>query len=252
MKAHVAKFRDGLVAFPRGMKLILQSRVLQLWSLMPFAIAAVVVCLTLPKALASVPVAVHFSLLKLGATSGMSFTVLYYLLNVLLWPLFAVLWFYGIFLVIKLIGSPFHALLAERVLVEQGVLRDHSSGLGEMVRRGVRLLVVALLEIIAFAAVGLILAVGSLVPGLNILTSFGFFLIVAFACADYAFDSLQMGFKQRMTFFVRNAVGFSGFAVTIGLLFLIPGLNLLLFPAAVAGATDLVRRLQLQEVSGGS
>jgi uncharacterized protein involved in cysteine biosynthesis len=50
----------------------------------------------------------------------------------------------------------------------------------------------------------------------------------------------------RFAFFRQHFAVFVGLGVSLGLVFLIPGLNFFVLPASVAGGADLVRRLSKQ------
>jgi uncharacterized protein involved in cysteine biosynthesis len=106
---------------------------------------------------------------------------------------------------------------------------------------------VSVLRGFLFGLLGAVLFVFSFVPGLGLLTGFCFLVLVAFDICDYALEALQMNLSERIYFFRRHIAVMVGLGAIMGLVFLVPGLNFFLFPAAVAGAADVVRRFAAVE-----
>lgn len=196
----------------------------QLWSLIP-ALALDAVSLIAP------------------AAAGWFAVTLKFVVLVLLWPVMLIVLLYILLLATKVIGAPFHALLAERILIEEGVIMDRPFNFGEWMKLTLKMLWVSLIKVAIFVVVGAVLFLVSFFPGLNLIASFAALLLVAFDLADYSFEALQLGFRDRVRFFRVNLSAFAGLAAAMGLIFFVPGLNFFLFPASVAGASDVVRRL---------
>lgn len=158
--------------------------------------------------------------------------------------LFAILlgWVYISFLVTKLFAGPFYSLIAIRVLKERGRGRGEPIRFLQFLYLSFRTTAVNLLEIVLFLLIGIFLFVFSFVPFLNVLAGFGFFLVLAFDSADYSFDVYNFGLGQRLKYFFSHFLQFCGFALAISLVIMVPGLNLILFAASVAGAADLASR----------
>jgi uncharacterized protein involved in cysteine biosynthesis len=177
------------------------------------------------------------------AATGVWATTIYILTLILIWPASLFFLLYGLFVVNKVIAAPFLALLAEYHLIEAGVLADRPFHLRHWLAVGAKMFFVSLIKSIVFTILGVFLFFVSFIPVLNVVAVSGALLIVAFDLSDYAFEALQMGFRERIRFFLANLSTFSGIATAMGLVFFVPGLNVFSFPACVAGATDVVRRI---------
>jgi CysZ protein len=167
----------------------------------------------------------------------------------LLWPLFAftfmLITFYTFTVVANLIASPFNDVLAQKVELQlSGQLSEESStswkqiitGIGPALMGEARKIVYFLMRVIP-------LLVLFVIPGINIVAPFLWLLFSAWFLAleyvDFPMGNHNIPFedqhgqlkKQRMT-----ALGFGG---AITLMMMVPLLNFVAMPAAVAGATIL-------------
>jgi CysZ protein len=143
------------------------------------------------------------------------------------------------------IGEPFYEKIAEKVddscggvadPVDVPWYRDIWRGLKESVRLITLSMVLGLLLFLA----GFLPLVGqSVVPVLGALVG-GWALAIEFS--GVAFQRRGMHLRERRRVLRRNRSLALGFGTTVFVLFLIPGVNVLVTPAAVAGATLLTRR----------
>ncbi|MDD3651689.1 sulfate transporter CysZ [Immundisolibacter sp.] len=164
-------------------------------------------------------------------------------LTYLAWPLFAValvlVCVYGFTAVANLIGAPFNTALAARVLGEppaggRGAVAEALASIGNELRKlGYFLLRAVPLGVLLW------------VPGVNLVAGPLWLLLGAWLLAleylDYplAHRGLDFPAVRRAAAARRGpALGFGAAALLAGML---PGLNLLLMPAAVIGACVLVR-----------
>jgi len=144
------------------------------------------------------------------------------------------------------IGEPFYELIAERVDDSCGGVanpvdipwyRDIWRGIKESVRL---VTLAAIFGILLFLA-GLLPFVGqTVVPVIGALIG-GWAL--AIELTGVAFARRGMALRQRREHLRRNRALTLGFGTTVFVLFLIPGINILVMPGAVAGATLLTRRV---------
>ena len=167
-------------------------------------------------------------------------------LDYLLWPLFVVLLllilFFGFSLVANLIAAPFNSFLAEKV---ETVLRGRDvappfSG-GELLAMVPRTLLRELRKLGYFLPRTLALLALSLIPGVNVIAAplwllFGVWMM-AVQYIDYPADNHQMGWPEMLAWLRAKRWQCLGFGAATYAALLIPGLNILLMPAAVAGAT---------------
>lgn len=157
---------------------------------------------------------------------------LMYPLILLFGVVYLVLLIYCTYILGLLISAPFMGFMAERILKERGIKADVSF---------FSMLKVALLKVTLFGLLGLGLFICSFIPGLNLVSSFGAFLILAFDSMDYSFEAHGLTLSSRMRFFRRRLPLFLGMASALGLTLLVPGLTLLVLPFAVSGAAVLYR-----------
>lgn len=168
-------------------------------------------------------------------------------LTLLLWIGFLVVFGYFLLIVGSFLNSPFLSFLAEKYLLRVGVLSSDKTSLSQWLSSSFKMLRVALIKLLVFAALGFMLFFTSFVPGLNLFSSFAASLIVAFDCMDYSFEAMGWDFKTRLSYFRQNLPLFCGMATVLTLTLLIPGLTLLIYPLAVIGATTKLAQLRRLE-----
>jgi CysZ protein len=161
----------------------------------------------------------------------------------------ALVLFFGFSTLGNLVAAPFNGFLAEAVersLTGRapegptgvlGVTREAARSLGSQVRK---------LGYLAVLAVPLLLLF--LVPGLNLAAPFLWLLLSAWMMAieygDYPMANHGLSFVEQRALLRRQRLLSLGFGGAASAALLVPGLNLAVIPAAVAGATALwVERL---------
>lgn len=244
----LAKLVAGFLAPIVGATLIVRHRELRRLALLPFLLTLVVFVFGLAIGLPFITMSVvPFTKTLLGwtgwraaSTPGEWVTTL---LPFLIWPALALALIYILLTITRLIAAPLYSLLAERVLMKQGVLAEEKLDTMSWMRRQVRMARVALLKTALFLVLGVILAVLSFIPGLGLLTSFVFLILLAYDVVDYSLEAMAWDSGRRVEFFRRHFAVFLGLGVSLGLVFLIPGLNFFVLPASVVGGADLVRRM---------
>lgn len=167
-------------------------------------------------------------------------------LEYLLWPLFVVLvlliLFFGFTLLANLIAAPFNGFLAEKVeAVVRG--RDDAPAFhwSELLAMIPRTLGRELRKLGYFLPRVLGLLVLSLIPGLNLIAAPLWLLLGVWMMAvqyiDYPADNHQMSWQDMLAWLREKRWQSLGFGAATYAALLVPGLNILLMPAAVAGAT---------------
>jgi len=169
---------------------------------------------------------------------------LLWLSEVMIWVLSIIFLVYALFLLSTVIISPFYSLMVEKVLMHLRAIPQENISWWEIIKRSLKMLWVSLIKAFVFFVVGIGLFVLSFIPGLNIITSFLFVMILVFDCVDFTFEVYLLNMRQRWSFFQGHIVEFSGMTVSMGLLLLIPGLNFILYPICIAGGASLVAQLQ--------
>ena len=168
-------------------------------------------------------------------------------LRYLLWPVFALaavlVVFYGFSVLTNLVAAPFNGMLAEAVekyLTGQPV---ETGGWRELAADFVPSLVSELRKLLYFAVRALPLGILFLIPAVNIVAPFLWGLFSAWMLAieycDYPLANHRLQFAQQRELLRRRRLLAYGFGGSTLLLTMIPLVNFLAMPAAVAGATAL-------------
>lgn len=244
----------GILASVRGVTIMASNTSIRRLAILPFFITLVIFVVGLawglPFVTSFVAPTTSWILKALTIRSGSSlYSVLSWVIPVLLWPPFALFLLYMLWIITRLFASPLYSLLAERVLIASGSLKDEKFHMFTWVRVSLRMAIVSIIRTFTFAIVGFLLFVLSFIPGVGIVTSVCFMCIVTSDICDYAFEAMQWKLRRRIDF-LRSHFGFVlGFSAMLAVVFLIPGLNFFLLPASVVGATDAVRKLAASDAS---
>lgn len=172
----------------------------------------------------------------------------------LLWPLLAaamlLLMFYSFTLVANLICAPFNDLLAEQVERElTGRVQGEETSLMQALRDSPKTLWNELGKLSYFLVRAIPLLILFLIPGLNLLAPF---LWIAFSAAllakeyfDYPMANHGYSFEQQREILKQHRIGSLSFGASVMVLTMIPVVNFMVMPLAVAGATALyLERIQ--------
>lgn len=160
-----------------------------------------------------------------------------------LWPVFGLIFLvlvsFTFTLAANILGAPFYAVLAERLLAEEGLPAGGTgSGLVKSAAYGMWVEARRVGGYLRWAVPFLLLF---LVPGLNVAAPLLWLVFSAWFLArdyfSYAFDALGLSYaeQQRLLRSMRTDRLIFGVLVQLGLS--VPLLNVLISPAAVAGAT---------------
>lgn len=172
----------------------------------------------------------------------------------LLWPIFVltllILVFYTFGLVANLIAAPFNALLAEKVELHlTGRPLDEGGGFAKALRELIPTLIDELRKLVyslLWAGPFLVLF---LIPGVNLAAPVLWFFYTAWMLAlqyiDYPMGNHGLKFRAIRSGLRRRRLLGLGFGAATAGMTLVPVLNFIVMPSAVAGATALwVRELQ--------
>ncbi len=166
----------------------------------------------------------------------------------LLIPLFVVAALLIIFFAFALLGNviaaPFNGLLAEAVEKNlTGRAPDSGGGLGKLAKDAAASIASELRKLTYFAVRALPLLILFLIPIVNIAAPFLWFLfsawMLAVEYADYPMGNHGLTFPRQRKILGRRRLLSLGFGSIMALVLLVPGLNFLVIPAGVAGATAM-------------
>ena len=167
-------------------------------------------------------------------------------LNYLLWPLFVVLValmvFFTFTMLANIIAAPFNGFLAEKVeAVVRGVDNSPPFSWGELIAMVPRTLAREMRKLGYFLPRAIALLILSFVPVLNLIAAplwliFGVWMM-AIQYIDYPADNHKLGWNEMLAWLREKRWQSLSFGGIVYLVLLIPVVNILMMPAAVAGAT---------------
>lgn len=168
-------------------------------------------------------------------------------LRYLLWPVFALalglLFFFTFTLVANLLASPFNAPLAHAVEVHLGKVSGQSAGRVPLIRSVLKSFNSELRKLVYIVVRALPLLILFVIPVVNIAAPFLWIVFSAWMLtmeyADYPMGNHELDFHQQMAILKKRRFLSLGFGGTVTLALMVPGLNLIVIPAAVAGATKM-------------
>lgn len=236
------KLAAGFLSPLVGFWLIVTDPALRRLSFAPFLITALIFIVGLALGLPFLTSLVAPFSQWLVTSLHLQNEIVKFLLPLLIWPALALALIHSLLILTRLIASPFYSLLAERVLGDSLEADDQRERVWSRFVKQARALKRSMLRALFLLVLGLILGVLSFIPGFGLLTSFAFLVLLAYDVIDYSLDALALDTKQRIEFFRHQFAVFLGLGAMLGVVFLIPGLNFFVLPAAVAGASNLVRR----------
>lgn len=165
----------------------------------------------------------------------------------LLWPLFALVvllvLFFGFSIVANLIASPFYGFLAEKIAEQERGLVSPPTSWQEILMVIPKSLGRECRKIVYYLPRLLALLLLTLVPVVNLVASplllaFGVWMM-AVQYIDYQADNDQVGFMDMLRWMRGRRALSLGFGLPVYVGMLIPLVNLLVMPSAVAGSTLL-------------
>lgn len=165
-----------------------------------------------------------------------------WLLIPLLWIAGGLLTGYVSTLLVLLLTSPFHALLAEKV--EERVTGEPVpalEGIGAALLQIPRGIAREIGKFVYYLPMALAVLVISFIPGINTLSPLLWFLLGAWMMSlqfvDYPMDNHRLAFREVKEACAARRLSSLGFGGTVAFVSGIPLVNLIVIPAAVIGAT---------------
>jgi CysZ protein len=219
-----------------GFKIIVSSTKLMAIALVPFAIASVIFIFGIAQVAPLLDGWVSLALSYFTADpENILYNFFYYPLMAIFWVVFLITLTLGVYLIASILASPFNGLLAELVLMRTKKIPEEALTFLPLLINSLRMLKISLLRSIALLLIGGVLFLTSFIPGLNLVTAFIAFILIAFDAADYSFESARLSLAARFSRLRGESSLFIGMGLVIGLFAIIPGLLLFMMPLMVAG-----------------
>lgn len=145
---------------------------------------------------------------------------------------------------IIIVGGPFFALMVENIFEKEAASRQLRGSLSLVFN----MFLMALGKTLVFAIIGIFCLIMAFFPVLNIISAYLAILLIAFDCADYAFEIDFLSLRQRFRFLGKHIWEFSGLSLAILATTLVPGSFFILLPAFICGATKMYIQLSRKAV----
>lgn len=158
---------------------------------------------------------------------GILMTTLYYICKALLYVSFLILSFVMMVLLVNVISCPIYEIVS--VAVERDVTGE---SIEISVWESIKLIPEELKKV---AFIFLISVILFLIPGLNLIATIGTAFLVGWDFYDYPMARRGWNFRERINFVLKDAFSVTAF----GLWLMIPFLQFIMMPLAVAGGTLL-------------
>jgi len=246
----VSDFFFGLTAIFRGFQILVSDSKLRALSIVPFLVSVLLGSVLTISGLYYLGATLGGVAIQLGGwmslvPGGWAMTVL----NVLLWPIGLLGLGVAIYMAVRLVVAPFYSVLAEAALVKMGIREDRPFRMSQWVPLTLRMLIVSLLKSAVFVVAGGILFLLSLIPFVNLLATLGFVHMLSFDVSDYSFEAMEWTLNKRFQHFRENMNLYSGLAIGLGGAMVIPGMSIIIMPAAIVGAGLVLQRSLTREIS---
>ena len=167
-----------------------------------------------------------------------------WIITPLLWLVGSLMTGYVSTLLVLMLTSPFHALLAEKV--EEAITGERVpalDGIGAALLEVPRALFREIRKILYYVPMALAVLILTIIPLFNSLAPFAWFLLGAWMMSlqfvDYPMDNHRLPFREVREACAARRLSTMGFGGTVAFFTSIPFLNLMVIPAAVIGATLL-------------
>ena len=167
-----------------------------------------------------------------------------WIITPLLWLVGGLMTGYASTLLVLMLTSPFHALLAEKV--EESVTGESVpalEGVAAALLEVPRALFREIRKFLYYVPMALAVLILTIIPVFNAFAPLGWFLLGAWMMSlqfvDYPMDNHHLPFREVPEACAARRLSTIGFGGTVAVLSGIPFLNLIVIPAAVIGATLL-------------
>ena len=167
----------------------------------------------------------------------------------ILWPIFALSYFLIVFylfaLLANIIAAPFNGLLAEKVerRLRGNTAQQNQSTIKQLLKDLPRTVGSEINKLFYFLLRSIPLLVLFLIPGVNVVAPIAWFLFSAWMLSleylDYPLGNHGVLFKQTRELAKQNRARCLSFGAIVSAFTMIPVLNFIVMPVAVAGATAL-------------
>lgn len=241
----MSDFFYGFTALFEGFSLIITNERVRKWSMIPLLVAlligSILTVLGLYYLAGIIPSIVFYVGSRITAVPGSWIVII---LTIVVWPIMLLILGLVTYIAIRLFVSPVYSFLAEAVLAALDLKRAGTLGVAGWLSFSLRMFLITVVRSVIFLAAAVLFFICSFVPFLNILAWLGVSLALAFDFSDYSFEAMGWSLSRRFTYVKKNFNLYAGFAVCLGFLFTIPGMGIVIMPAAVVTGGLLMKRAE--------
>ncbi|MDW3096410.1 MAG: sulfate transporter CysZ [Gammaproteobacteria bacterium] len=205
-----------------------------------------------------IPLAINISIFALGFWLGMEWFDRFLVkmlptwlawAEFILWPIFALSYFLIVFylfaLIANIIAAPFNGLLAEKVelSLRNDSSQNNQSAIKQLLKELPRTVGSEIYKLFYFLLRSLPILILFLIPGINLIAPIIWFAFSAWMLSleylDYPLGNHGIFFKQTRVLAKQQRARCLSFGALVSVFTMIPVLNFIVMPVAVAGATAL-------------
>lgn len=240
-----SRFRNGVGAFAEGVRLLQKDRTLRALSMVPALMSLVLYTAGLVVGVMYVDDVLNWIIKTNISDYNFFLKSLIYIFSFLL---IGFIFYFVTFIVVSILAIPICTTLSYKVLTQKtGYLVPVEKGFKENVFTFAKMLRVSVLKLGFLLIISAMLFVASLIPVISPVAVYLSVMIIAFDCMDYAMEHDEQGLRQRFRFLFQHIPEFSGFALCMAIILIIPFIHFILLPVAVLGSTVLYTRIQTVE-----
>jgi CysZ protein len=230
----------GLKSFFKGFHVIRKYPSLSRFIIIPILISIVVAIIGLYFSWTMVPafLAEYFPLDN--SAWGKS---IYWISVVVMSLLASLLVILNSFVLVNLLNIPMNTKLCESYLKKEFQWSPPHRSIKDSVKTFLYFLGIGLVKTFIIISLGFMALLLSFVPFLGLIAAILATMVLAFDCSDITFEIKEWNLKKRWRFYKAHKVEFLGFSLGIAVFSVIPGLNFILLPFIVLGASHMVHTL---------
>lgn len=240
----INKFRVGVSSFFEGIRLLRKDSSIRVLGMIPALMSLTLYTVGLVVGVMYVDDILSWVINKNISDYNIYLKSLVYVLSFIF---LAFILYFATFVVVSMLAIPVCTTLSQKVLVQSQYLQIGSKTVGENLFTFARMLRVSLLKLGFILVISMLLFIASFIPVISPVALYFSVMILTFDCMDYAMEHDEQGLRQRFKFFFSHWIEFTGFALCMAIVAVIPFVHFILLPAAVLGTTVLYVRIQTQK-----
>lgn len=240
----VSKFKMGISSFIEGVRLLRKDNSIRVLGMVPALMSLTLYTVGLVVGVMYVDDLLSWVINKNISDYNIYIKSLIYVLSFLL---LAFILYFATFILVSILAIPVCTSLSHKVLTQAAYLKAGNKTMSESLFTFARMLRVSLLKLGFILVISAMLFIASFIPIISPVALYFSLLILTFDCMDYAMEHDEQGLGERFRFLFSHWIEFSGFALCMAIVVVIPFVHFILLPTAVLGTSVLYVRIQNQK-----